>query len=87
MFDIDRWQINQPIIKSSISNILSNTQGVQTVVSTKLTNLYKLENGYSGNVYDIVPATKNGVVYPSLDPSIFEVKYPTQDIRGRVESS
>tara|TARA_R110000782_G_scaffold183769_2_gene274053 strand:+ start:421 stop:2301 length:1881 start_codon:yes stop_codon:yes gene_type:complete len=86
-FDIDRWQINQPIIKSSISNILSNTQGVQTVVSTKLTNLYKLENGYSGNVYDLVPATKNGVVYPSLDPSIFEVKYPTQDIRGRVVSS
>jgi len=24
------------------------------------------------------------VVYPSLDPSIFEVKYPNQDIQGRV---
>ncbi len=29
-------------------------------------------------------ATQNNVVYPSLDPMIFEVKYLSQDIQGRV---
>jgi hypothetical protein len=24
------------------------------------------------------------MVYPSLDPSIFEVKYPNKDLKGRV---
>lgn len=86
-FNIDRWQVNQPIIKSAVTNIIGNVQGVQTVVSTKIRNIYDSDNGYSGNVYDLVPATKNGIIYPSLDPSIFEVKYPNQDIRGRVVSS
>jgi len=36
------------------------------------------------NIYDINSATKNGVIYPSLDPSIFEVKFPNRDIKGRV---
>jgi len=83
-FEIDKWQINQPIIKSAITNIIGNVLGVQTIVSTKITNLFKSENGYSGNVYDLNPATKNGIIYPSLDPSIFEIKYPNTDIKGRV---
>jgi hypothetical protein len=41
-------------------------------------------NGYSEFSYDIPGAILNGVVYPSLDPSIFEVKYPQSDIQGRV---
>ena len=86
-FNIDRWQVNQPIIKSAVTNIIGNVQGVQTVVSSKIRNIYDSDNGYSGNVYDLAPATKNGIIYPSLDPSIFEVKYPNQDIRGRVVSS
>ena len=86
-FSIDKWQINQPIIKSAITNTIGNIQGVQTVVAVKFTNLHKTENGYSGNVYNLNTATKNGVIYPSLDPSIFEVKYLDQDIRGRVVSS
>ena len=27
---------------------------------------------------------KRGIVYPSLDPCIFEIKYPNKDIKGRV---
>ena len=69
-FSTDRWQINQPIIKSAVTNIIGNVQGVQNLVATKIKNLHKLTNGYSGNVYDLDPATKNGVIYPSLDPSI-----------------
>jgi len=86
-FEIDRWQINQPIIKSDIVNTIGNVKGVQTIVSTRIKNLYKSENGYSGNLYDLETATRNGVIYPSLDPSEFEVKFPNQDIRVRVVSS
>ena len=40
--------------------------------------------GNSGNVFDTISATKDGVVYPSLDPSCFELKFPNTDIEGRV---
>ena len=83
-FDIDRWQINQPLIKTEVMNIISNVRGVQNLVNITFNNLYDTTLGYSGNVYDLASATKNGIIYPSLDPSIFEVKFPNQDIKGRV---
>jgi len=83
-FDTDRWQINQPIVLSDIFNVIVNVKGVQSVVNVKFKNLYDSDLGYSGNVYDLNAATKNNVIYPSLDPSIFEVKFPNQDIKGRV---
>tara|TARA_R110002126_G_scaffold120262_1_gene261419 strand:+ start:36 stop:629 length:594 start_codon:yes stop_codon:yes gene_type:complete len=83
-FDIDKWQINQPIIKSDILNTISNIAGVMNVVSITFNNLYDTALNYSGNSYDLLTATKNGIIYPSLDPSIFEVKFLNQDIKGRV---
>ena len=83
-FDIDRWQINQPIVLSDVFNVLVNIKGVQSVVNVNFKNLYDSDQGYSGNVYDLNAATKNNVIYPSLDPSIFEVKFLNKDIRGRV---
>jgi hypothetical protein len=83
-FDIDKWQINQPVVKSDISTTLANVKGVQSVIGVQFKNLYDTLQNYSGNVYDLTTATRNGVIYPSLDPSIFEVKFPNQDIRGRV---
>jgi hypothetical protein len=83
-FNVDRWQINQPIVKSDITNLIANIKGVQTVIGVKFSNLYETDLNYSGNVYDLQTATKNGIIYPSLDPSIFEVKFPNQDIKGRV---
>lgn len=83
-FNVDRWQINQPIIKSDVTNLIANVKGVQSVVGVKFSNLYETDLNYSGNVYDLQTATKNGIIYPSLDPSIFEVKFPNQDIKGRV---
>lgn len=83
-FDVDRWQINQPVIKTEVMNIISNVRGVQNLVNITFNNLYDTTLGYSGNIYDLSSATKNGVIYPSLDPSIFEVKFPNQDIKGRV---
>jgi hypothetical protein len=84
LFDIDKWQINQPIIKSDLMNVLGNVKGVQSVLSAQLTNLYDSTKGYSGNVYDLVTAERKGIIYPSLDPSIFEVKFPDNDIKGQV---
>jgi hypothetical protein len=83
-FNIDRWQINQPIMKSDVTNLLGNVKGVQSVVNVTFNNLYDTAQNYSGNVYDLAAATKNGIIYPSLDPSIFEVKFPNKDIKGRV---
>jgi hypothetical protein len=75
LFDIDKWQINQPIIKSDILTTLANVKGVQNVIGVKFLNLYDTDFGYSGNVYDLESATRNGVIYPSLDPSIFELNF------------
>ena len=83
-FDVNRWQINQPIVKSDVTNTLGKIKGVQSVINVGFVNLYDTDFGYSGNVYDLNTATKNGIVYPSLDPSIFEVKYLDKDIKGRV---
>jgi hypothetical protein len=86
IFDIKNWQINQPIILSKIYTELDRVEGVQSVTSVKIGNLYDTTLGYSGNVYDIASATKDGVIYPSLDPSIFEVKFPNTDIIGKVNA-
>ena len=86
IFDSKVWQINQPIVMSKIYTELDRVEGVQSVTSVRVVNLYNTTDGYSGNVYDITAATKAGVIYPSLDPSVFEVKYPNSDIVGKVVS-
>ena len=83
-FNIDKWQINQPIIKSEVMNTLANTDGVQSVVGLEFKNLYDTNQRYSGNIYDFTTSTRQGIIYPSLDPSIFELKFPKKDIKGKV---
>jgi len=83
-FRIDNWQINQPIILRDIYILLDKIEGVQTVKNITINNLSGENLGYSQYAYDIPSATQNNVIYPSLDPMIFEVKYPSQDIQGRV---
>ena len=93
-FDVKKWQINQPIILSDIAYQISLCKGVASVVPpvednpekslVLIENKYDLDAGYSGNVYDLDAATKEGIVYPSLDPCIFEIKFPNLDIEGKV---
>ena len=85
-FNINNWQINQPIILREISILLDNIAGVQTVQSIIINNKAGTNSGYSEYAYDINSATQSGIIYPSLDPSIFEVKYPNTDIKGRIVS-
>ena len=93
-FNIDKWQIGQPIVLADIAYQLSLVDGVSAVVPPEednpnglpvlITNKFKVSGGYSGNIYNINQATKDGIVYPSLDPSCFELKFPNTDIQGRV---
>ena len=93
-FNIDRWQVGQPIVMSDIAYELSLVDGVASVVKPTennpndlpivIENKYKTTEGYSGNFYDINSGIIDGVLYPALDPSIFEIKYPNTDIQGKV---
>ena len=83
-FNIDKWQINQPIITADIMVLLDQIKGVQTVKKLEFKNLAGIARGYSQWAYDMNGANQNGTIFPSLDPSIFEVKYPNNDITGRV---
>jgi hypothetical protein len=82
-FTIDKWQINQPIIFRDLYVLLDQIEGVQTVKDIEITNLVGENLGYSPYSYDIKGATISNVLYPSLDPSIFEIKFPDQNIQGR----
>jgi hypothetical protein len=81
-FNIDNWTFNKPINISEIELILANIEGVMSVPSVKISNLCCTDN-YSNHSYNIEQATKGKIVYPSLDPCVFEVKYPNKDIKGR----
>jgi hypothetical protein len=93
-FDIDRWQIGQPIVLADLVYEISLVDGVATVVNPTennsknlpivIENKYQLAQGYSGNFFDIDSSLRGGILYPALDPSIFEVKFPNTDIKGKV---
>jgi hypothetical protein len=85
-FNIDNWQINEPILLRDIYVTLDEIEGVQTVKNVEIINKTGVGLGYSEYAYDTLGATINNVVYPSIDPMIFEVKYPDSDIQGRVVS-
>jgi hypothetical protein len=81
-FNIDAWQINQPIIISEINSLLIQIPGVRSVPKIEIIN--KQGGNYSQYGYDITSATRNGIIYPSVDPSIFEIRFPDNDINGRI---
>jgi hypothetical protein len=86
--------MNQPIVLSDLAYQISLVDGVVSLVAPEINNpnrdlilienKHSIQNGYSGNVYDIGSASQEGIVYPSLDPSIFELKFPNSDIEGKV---
>jgi hypothetical protein len=83
-FNINNWQINQPIMLKDLYILLDKIKGVQTIKNVSIENKAGTTLGYSQYAYDLTSATYNQVIYPSLDPSIFEVRYLDQDIKGRV---
>jgi len=89
-FNIDNWRIGEPIQLSKLYVLLDGVKGVQSVVRPDrngeggLRVFNRFNGNYSPNKYSISNATKNGIIYPAKDPSIFEIKFPKNDIRGRV---
>ena len=93
-FAPDKWQINQPIVLQDLIRDITLVDGVSSVVPPLqdnpdklpliIFNRYEKNRGYSGNIYDIGSATKDGIIYTSLDPSIFELKFPSVDVQANV---
>jgi hypothetical protein len=83
-FNINNWQLNQPIILRDLYILLDKIKGVQSVKNINISNKAGTTSGYSQYAYDIVGATQNNIIYPSLDVSIFEIRYPNTDIKGKV---
>ena len=81
LLNVDRMQINGPINRNELITELDKLDGVQSIPTLIIKN--KAGGTYSKNAYDIEAATRYGIVYPSLDPCIFEVKFPDSDIKGK----
>ena len=83
-FNIRNWQLNEPIIYRDIFNLLDKIEGVQTVKNISFSNKTVNDGSYSQYAYDVQGATIDNVLYPSIDPMIFEVKFPNSDIKGKI---
>jgi hypothetical protein len=83
-FDVEKWDINQPIMLNDLVMEIAQVDGVQTITDVNVFNRYAYKDGsdYENYLYDIDSATENGIIYPSLDPCIFELRYPERDIIG-----
>jgi len=83
-FNIDNWQINQPIILNDLRLTIGAVDGVQTVTNVRVFNKYRFQDGkdYQEYRYPIEEAVVDDIIYPSLDPCIFEIRYPETDIIG-----
>jgi phage-related baseplate assembly protein len=82
-FNIDNWNFSQPINLSQLELEIAKVEGVQSIVNLEIINKTTLDGNYSAVEYDISSATKNNIIYPSTDPSCWEIKYPNSDIIGR----
>ena len=83
-FDIDKWQINQPIILNDLRLTIGSVEGVRSVNNVSISNKYRFKHGrdYQEYRYPIDEAIIDDIIYPSLDPCIFELRYPDTDIIG-----
>lgn len=80
-FNIDNWTFNNTINISELELIIANVDGVSSVPKLNIVN--KCGGEYSPNSYNVQAAIKDKILYPSLDPSVFEIKFPDADIKGK----
>lgn len=80
-FSIDNWTFNNTINLSELELIIANVDGVSSVPKLNIVN--KCGGEYSSNSYNVQAAIKDKILYPSLDPSVFEIKFPNADIKGK----
>ncbi len=83
-FNIDNWSFSQIININQLQLEIAKVDGVQSIVNLEIINKTAVDGNYSPVEYDIAAATKNGMIYPSVDPSMWEIKYPDGDIKASV---
>jgi len=83
VLNIRKFQIDQPILLSDLQNVIINTAGVLTLVDLKIESLNGTiqDRVYSNVTLNIKQYTRRGVVY-GPPGSIFELRYPKQDVMG-----
>ena len=83
VMDIKYMQIDQPIVRDDITNIIINTQGVVSLMDLKIFPIVgkHLDRVYSNESFDFSLATKRGMIV-GPPGTIFELKHPTHDILG-----
>ena len=81
--NISKFQIDQPILLSDLQNVIINTPGVLTLVDLSVENLNgTIQNRTYSNVsLNIKQYTRRGVIF-GPPGSIFELRYPQQDMIG-----
>ena len=81
--NIKNFEINQPIILSDIQNIIFNVEGVASIVSLTVGNIYNVveDRVYSDEQFNVNANTKNNIIF-GPPGSMFELKYPDYDIIG-----
>lgn len=82
-FNVNKWQIGQPIILDEIRCMIANTDGVISITELNILNRNNTFNGssYSTKTFDVKSNTRNGIIFAPPD-SIFECKFPnSSDIK------
>jgi len=81
--DPRKFQIDQPILLSDLQSTIINTPGVLTLTDLKIESLNGTiqDRVYSNVTLNIKQYTRRGVVF-GPPGSIFELRYPKQDIIG-----
>ncbi len=80
-FDVNRWQLSQPIILDDVRVLIKETEGVLSIAELTFKNKNNIIDGvsYSQEVFDVAGFTKNGILF-CPNNAIFEIRY-SQDIR------
>jgi len=82
---IENFQIDQPLVKTDLQNIIINTDGVVSLVDFAISNETGTNtttgNIYSEEIFDVDLNTVREIIYPPTG-GIFEIKYTSDDIVG-----
>jgi hypothetical protein len=83
IMNIKYFQIDQPIIRDDVTNVIINTPGVISLLDLSIFSIVGkiTDRQYSSNGFDFTLATKRGMIVGPAG-TIFELKFPAHDILG-----
>jgi hypothetical protein len=84
-FRIENFHIDQPIKIGEVENLILNTPDVEAITSISFTNVTGVRgnNVYSNYTFNPKNFIDRGYLFPPVG-GIFEIKYPNDDIVGRI---